>query len=152
MAFTTEMEHNVALASSESPQTAVLYLSEMNVHSSYMQLMYGKYTLFYEFPQNWGCYTHAQTVCTRPILGGEGPVDEASIFTDCGRIQKWVRFAFILVIIIYIILMCEILSQCINPNILLFYLLVIQSEESEVQTETKPDEDKPGGCYNWSNF
>ena len=40
--------------------------------------MYGKYTLFYESPKNWGCYTHAQTVCTRPLLGREGPGDEAS--------------------------------------------------------------------------
>ena len=27
--------------------------------------MYGKYTLFYESPKNWGYYVHAQTVCTR---------------------------------------------------------------------------------------
>ena len=40
--------------------------------------MYGKYTLFYESPKNWGYYAHAQTVCTRPLLGGEGPGDEAS--------------------------------------------------------------------------
>ena len=32
--------------------------------------MYDKYTLFYESPKNWGCYMHAQTVCTRPLLGG----------------------------------------------------------------------------------
>ena len=31
-----------------------------------------------------------------------------------------------------------------------FHVLVVQSEESEVQTETKPDEDKPGECFNWS--
>ena len=35
-------------------------------------LMYGKYTLFYESPKNWGYYVHAQTVCTRPLLGGGG--------------------------------------------------------------------------------
>ena len=34
--------------------------------------MYGKYTLFYESPKTWGYYAHAQTVCTRPLLGGEG--------------------------------------------------------------------------------
>ena len=33
--------------------------------NSYMHLMYGKYTLFYESPKNWGYYAHAQTVCTR---------------------------------------------------------------------------------------
>ena len=36
---------------------------------------YGKYTLFYEFPKNWEYY--AQTVCTRPLLGGEGAGSEA---------------------------------------------------------------------------
>ena len=44
--------------------------------------MLGKYTLLYESPKNWGYYVHAQTVCTRPLLGkggggGEGPGDEA---------------------------------------------------------------------------
>ena len=39
--------------------------------------MYDKYSLFYESPQNWGYYAHAQTVCTRPLLGGEGPGDKA---------------------------------------------------------------------------
>ena len=39
--------------------------------------MYGKYTLFYESPKNWGYYAHVQTWCTRPLLGGEGPGDEA---------------------------------------------------------------------------
>ena len=38
--------------------------------------MYGKYTLFYEFPKNWG-YLRACAVCTRP-LGGEGLGNEAS--------------------------------------------------------------------------
>ena len=33
--------------------------------------MYGKYALFYESPKNWGYYVHAQTVCTRPLLGRE---------------------------------------------------------------------------------
>ena len=32
--------------------------------------MYGKYTLFYESPKNWGYNVDAQTVCTRPLLGG----------------------------------------------------------------------------------
>ena len=41
--------------------------------------MYSKYTLFYEPPKNWGYYTHAQTVCTRPLPGGgKGPGDKAS--------------------------------------------------------------------------
>ena len=35
--------------------------------------------LFYESPKNWGYYVHAQTVCTKPLLGGEGPGDEASV-------------------------------------------------------------------------
>ena len=33
--------------------------------------MYGKYTLFYESPKNWGYYVHVQMVCTRSLLGGE---------------------------------------------------------------------------------
>ena len=40
--------------------------------------MYDKYMLFYESPKNWGYYMHVQTVCTRPLLGGEGPGDEAT--------------------------------------------------------------------------
>ena len=40
--------------------------------------MYGKYMLFYESPKIWGYYAHAQTVCTRPLLGGGGPGDEAN--------------------------------------------------------------------------
>jgi len=45
--------------------------------------MYGKYSLFYESPKNWGYYAHAQTVCTKPLLGvgwggGEGPGDKAT--------------------------------------------------------------------------
>ena len=39
--------------------------------------MFSKYMLFYESPKNWGYYVHTQTVCTRPLLRGEGPVDEA---------------------------------------------------------------------------
>ena len=42
--------------------------------------MYGKYPLFYESPKNWGYYVHAQTVCTRPLLRGEGPGDEAIVY------------------------------------------------------------------------
>ena len=34
--------------------------------------MYGKYMLFYDSPKTWGYYAHAQTVCTRPLLGGRG--------------------------------------------------------------------------------
>ena len=45
--------------------------------------MYGKYTLFDEPPKNWGHYAHAQTVCTRPFLGGEGPGDKARVQTTC---------------------------------------------------------------------
>ena len=30
-----------------------------------------------ESPKNWGYYKHVQTVRTRPLLGGEGPGDEA---------------------------------------------------------------------------
>ena len=50
--------------------------------------MYGKYTLFYESPKNWGYYVHTQTVCTRLLLGGgggggggggEGPENEATV-------------------------------------------------------------------------
>ena len=40
--------------------------------------MYGKYTLFYESPKNWRYYAHAQTVCTRPLLMGEGPGNKAN--------------------------------------------------------------------------
>ena len=42
--------------------------------------MYGKYTLFYESSKNWEYY--AQTVCTRPLLVGEGPGDEAKYVTE----------------------------------------------------------------------
>ena len=41
--------------------------------------MCGKYTLFYDAPKNWGYYVHAQTLCTRSLLGGKGPGDEAII-------------------------------------------------------------------------
>ena len=40
--------------------------------------MYCKYMLFYESPKNGGYFAHAQTVCTRPLLG-EGPGNEASV-------------------------------------------------------------------------
>ena len=40
--------------------------------------MYGQYTLFYESPKNWEYYAHAQTVCTRPLLGSERSGDEAN--------------------------------------------------------------------------
>ena len=29
--------------------------------------------------KNWGYYAHAQTVCTRPLLRGEGAGDEATV-------------------------------------------------------------------------
>ena len=45
--------------------------------------MYGKYTLFYESPKNWGHYAHVQTVCTRPFLEGEAPGNEARVQTTC---------------------------------------------------------------------
>ena len=35
--------------------------------------------IFYEFPNNWGHYGHTQTVCTRPLLGGEGAGNKASL-------------------------------------------------------------------------
>ena len=37
------MAHDTALASSKSARAAVLYLCEMNMHGTYMQLMYVKY-------------------------------------------------------------------------------------------------------------
>ena len=40
--------------------------------------MYGKYTLFYESPKNGG-YLHPCAVCTKPLLGGEGSGNEASV-------------------------------------------------------------------------
>ena len=43
----------------------------------YGSYMYGKYTLLYESPKNWVCYVRVQTVCTRPLLEGEGSGDEA---------------------------------------------------------------------------
>ena len=50
--------------------------------------MYGKYMLFYESPKTGDIYAHAQTVCTRPLLGEEGPGNEAknkfdSYMTSC---------------------------------------------------------------------
>ena len=69
--------------------------------------MYGRYTLFYESPKNWGYYTHAQTVCTRPLLGGEGPGDEASssatqtksgIFLDFSQVQNIMFIACIILL------------------------------------------------------
>ena len=53
------------------------HFRETNMHVSYTHQMYSKYSLFYESPKNWRYYVHAQTVCTRPLLGGEGPGDEA---------------------------------------------------------------------------
>ena len=42
--------------------------------NEHAQLIYiTKYTLFYKSPKNWDYYAHAQTVCTRPLLRGEGP-------------------------------------------------------------------------------
>ena len=37
-----------------------------------MHLIYSKYSLFYESSTNLGYFAHIQTVCTRPLLGGEG--------------------------------------------------------------------------------
>ena len=46
--------------------------------------MYGKYTVFYKSPKNWGYYAHVQTVCTRPLLrGGKGPGYEANTRYAC---------------------------------------------------------------------
>jgi len=50
--------------------------------------MYGKYTLFYESPKNWGYHAHAYTVCTGPLLhggGGEGPGNEAMLRVSVKR-------------------------------------------------------------------
>ena len=68
-----------ALPNSDLPREAAIlqsrtltHLYETNMHGSYTYLMYNKYPLFYESPKNWGYYAHAQTVCTRPLLGGRG--------------------------------------------------------------------------------
>ena len=45
--------------------------------------MYGNYSLFYESPKNWGYYAHPQTVCSRPLLGGEGPGDKTIPTHEC---------------------------------------------------------------------
>ena len=42
------------------------------MYGSYMHLIYSKYLLFYESSTNLGYFAHIQTVCTRPLLGGEG--------------------------------------------------------------------------------
>ena len=42
------------------------------MYGSYMPLIYSKYSLFYESSTNLGYFAHIQTVCTRPLLGGEG--------------------------------------------------------------------------------
>ena len=60
----------------QSCSQSLLYLHETNMHGLYTQLMYGKYTLFYESSINWGYYVHVEAVCTRSLLG-EGPGDEA---------------------------------------------------------------------------
>ena len=44
--------------------------------------MHNKYMLFYESPKNWGYYVHAQTVCTKPLLRGGGPGDEAGVISS----------------------------------------------------------------------
>ena len=49
--------------------------------------MFGKYSLFYESHKNLGYYTHAQTVSTRPLFGGEWPGDEASILLVANSTQ-----------------------------------------------------------------
>ena len=50
--------------------------------------MYGKYMLFYESPKNWGYYAHAQTVRTRPHLGGEGAGNEANCSNACYELSS----------------------------------------------------------------
>ena len=63
------MVHDTASASSKLARAAVLYLCETNMHGSYMQLMYVKYTLFYKSPKQ----------CVPGLsLRGEGPGDEAT--------------------------------------------------------------------------
>ena len=54
------------------------HLNKTNMHGSCMYLMYSQYLLFYEPPKNWRYYMHTQTVCTRPLLRGEGPGDKAT--------------------------------------------------------------------------
>ena len=41
--------------------------------------MYGKFTLFTNPLYTTDYFTHAQTVCTKPFLGEEGPEDEATM-------------------------------------------------------------------------
>ena len=69
--------------------------------------MYGKCTLFYESPKNWGYYVNVLTVCTRPLLGGEGLGDEASssatqtksgTFLDFSQVQNIMFIACIILL------------------------------------------------------
>ena len=39
--------------------------------------MYGKYTLFYESPKNWGYLRACANSVYQPLLGGKGPGNEA---------------------------------------------------------------------------
>ena len=60
--------------------------------------MYGKYIRYFTNPLKTGdIYAHAQTVCTRPLLGGgEGPGDEAKwiqatlccVVLDCSYLMR----------------------------------------------------------------
>ena len=45
------------------------------MHGLHTKLIYS--TLFYKSPKNCGYYVYAQTVCSRPLLGEEGPGNEA---------------------------------------------------------------------------
>ena len=47
------------------------------MHNSYTQLMYGKYTLFYESPKNWGCLRTCASSVYQASPRGEEPGDEA---------------------------------------------------------------------------
>ena len=61
-----------------------------------MQLMYGKYTLFMNPLKTGDIYTHAQTVYTRPLLGGEGPGEEArSVAANRGLPINHIHYTFV---------------------------------------------------------
>ena len=55
-------------------------LFRWNEHARFIYVT--NYTLFYESPENWAYYAHAQTVCTRPLLGGKG-------LGGWGNLSRW---------------------------------------------------------------
>ena len=66
-------------------------------------------------------------------------------------VEKHVRCAFTVIIISICVEFSHSVRNSVH-NLINIFILVIQSGESEVQTETKPDEDNPGGCFNWSKL